>query len=96
MRAIPDATPTGALPTSRCPPVSSILNPMALPRASSQCQRIGELLRLDLIDDLRLAVVPVLVGGGLRLFPDGVSARFATAGVTTLAHGAIGLHLRRP
>ena len=57
---------------------------------------IAELLRLNLIDDLRLALVPVLVGGGLRLFPDAVSARFHTAGVSALAHGAVGLHLRRP
>ena len=57
---------------------------------------IGELLRLDLIDDLRLAIVPVLVGGGLRLFPERVDARFRTAGVAALEHGAIGLHLRRP
>jgi dihydrofolate reductase len=56
---------------------------------------IAELLRQDLVDDLRLAVVPVLVGGGLRLFPDGVAARFQTAGVTALEHGAVGLHLRR-
>jgi dihydrofolate reductase len=56
---------------------------------------IAELLRLDLVDDLRLAIVPVLVGGGLRLFPDGVSARFQTAGVAALEHGAVGLHLRR-
>jgi dihydrofolate reductase len=56
---------------------------------------IGELLRLGLVDDLRLAIVPVLVGGGLRLFPDGVTAGFETAGVTALEHGAIGLHLRR-
>jgi dihydrofolate reductase len=40
---------------------------------------IGGLLRLDLVDDLHLALVPVLVGGGLRLFPDGVAARFHTA-----------------
>lgn len=57
---------------------------------------IGELLRLDLIDDLRLFVVPVLVGGGLRLFPDGVDARFTTAGVTALGNGVVGLHLTRP
>lgn len=57
---------------------------------------IGELLCLDLIDDLRVFVVPVLVGGGLRLFPDGVDARFSTAGVTALANGVIGLHLTRP
>jgi dihydrofolate reductase len=57
---------------------------------------IGELLRLDLVDDLRLALVPVLVGGGLRLFPDRVAASFNTVGVTALQHGAVGLHLRRP
>jgi dihydrofolate reductase len=39
---------------------------------------IAELLRLDLVDDLRLALVLVLVGGGLRLFPDGVAARLHT------------------
>ena len=49
---------------------------------------IAELLRLDLIDDLRLAIVPVLLGGG-PAFPDGVDARFDTVGVTALEHGAI-------
>ena len=56
---------------------------------------IQALLRADLVDDLRLAVVPVLVGGGLRLLPDGVSADFETAGVTSMRHGAVGLHYRR-
>jgi dihydrofolate reductase len=56
---------------------------------------IAELLRLDLVDDLRLAFVPVLVGGGLRLFPDGITAGFETASVTVLPHGAVALHLRR-
>ena len=63
---------------------------------SNSASIIAELLRLDLIDDLQLAVVPVLVGGGLRLFPDGVAARFQTVGVSVLEHGAVGLHLRRP
>ena len=62
---------------------------------SSSASVIGELLRLDLIDDLRVAIVPVLVGGGLRLFPDGASAGFETAAVTALGDGAIGVHLRR-
>ncbi|SDJ97171.1 Dihydrofolate reductase [Actinopolyspora mzabensis] len=56
---------------------------------------IAELLRLDLIDDLRLFVIPVLVGGGLRLFPDGVDIRFTTAGVAALGNGVVGLHLPR-
>jgi dihydrofolate reductase len=48
------------------------------------------------VERLRVALVPVLVGGRLRLFPDGVAARFHTAGVTALEHVAVGLHLRRP
>ncbi len=32
---------------------------------------IGALLGMDLVDDLRFFVVPTLVGGGLRLFPEG-------------------------
>ncbi|AYY11365.1 dihydrofolate reductase [Actinobacteria bacterium YIM 96077] len=64
---------------------------LVLPSASV----IQALLRADLIDDLRLAVVPVLAGGGLRLLPDGVSTGFETAGVTALRHGAVGLHYRR-
>jgi dihydrofolate reductase len=57
---------------------------------------IQALLRADLVDDLRVAVVPVIVGGGLRLFPDGVPAsRWSLAGTATLAHGAVGLHYRR-
>ncbi len=56
---------------------------------------IGELLRLNLVDDLRLAIVPVLVGGGRRLFPGDVAARFHMAGVTALEHRAVRLHLRR-
>jgi dihydrofolate reductase len=58
---------------------------------------IQALLRGDLIDDLRMVVVPAVVGGGLRLFPDGLPAsRWALAETTTLAHGAVGLHYRRP
>jgi dihydrofolate reductase len=49
-----------------------------------------------MVDDLRFAIVPVLLGGGLRLLPEGVSeSRWRLAKSTTLAHGAIGLHYRR-
>ena len=37
-----------------------------------------------LVDDLRLAIVPVLLGGGLRLLPDGVSAAWDLVSSTTL------------
>ncbi|MFC4494386.1 dihydrofolate reductase family protein [Streptomyces ovatisporus] len=57
---------------------------------------IQALLRADLVDDLRFAVVPVLLGGGLRLFPEGLPAsRWSLAETTALKHGAVGLHYRR-
>lgn len=57
---------------------------------------IQELLRLDLVDDLRLAVVPVTLGGGLRLLAEGIPpARWKLAEATAMAHGAVGLHYRR-
>ncbi len=57
---------------------------------------IQALLRADLVDDLRLAVVPALVGGGLGLFPEGFPAtRWSLAETTALAHGAVALHYHR-
>lgn len=58
---------------------------------------IHQLMRADLVDDLRMAIVPSVVGGGLRLLPDGLPAsRWELAETITLAHGAVGLHCRRP
>jgi dihydrofolate reductase len=58
---------------------------------------IHQLMRADLVDDLRMAIVPSVVGGGLRLLPDGLPAsKWELAETTTLAHGAVGLHYRRP
>ena len=56
---------------------------------------IQALLRADLVDDLRLGVVPVLLGGGLRLLPDGVTRSWELVSSTTLSHGALALHYRR-
>jgi len=37
------------------------------------------------------------MGGGLRLLPDGLPAsKWELAETTTFAHGAVGLHYRRP
>jgi dihydrofolate reductase len=55
---------------------------------------IQELLRLDLLDDLRMTIVPVTVGGGLRLLAEGIPAR-QLAEVTALANGGTGVHYRR-
>lgn len=58
---------------------------------------IHQLMRADLVDDLRMAIVPSVVGGGLRLLPDGLPAsRWELTETITLAHGAVGLHYRRP
>jgi dihydrofolate reductase len=57
---------------------------------------IQELLRADLIDELRLHVVPTIVGGGLRLFPDGLPrSEWEQAGVFALDSGAVAMHYRR-
>jgi dihydrofolate reductase len=57
---------------------------------------IRALLRLDLLDDLRMIIVPVTLGGGLRLLPEGIpAATWDLAEVTALAHGAMGVHYRR-
>ncbi len=56
---------------------------------------IQSLLAAGLVDDIRLAVLPVLVGGGLRLLPDGVSGDWDLASSTQLPDGVLGLHYRR-
>jgi dihydrofolate reductase len=56
---------------------------------------IQSLLREDLVDDLRLAVVPVMLGGGLRLLPDDAEGSWTLASTTVLAHGAVSLHYER-
>ena len=56
---------------------------------------IQSLLAADLVDDIRLDVVPVLLGGGLRLLPDDVSGAWDLVSSTTMPDGALGLHYRR-
>ena len=56
---------------------------------------IQSMLAAGLVDDLRLAIVPVLLGGGLRLLPDGVSGAWNLASSTTLPNGSLGVHYQR-
>ena len=55
-----------------------------------------ELLRLGLIDELRLFIHPVVVGKGRGLFPDGVDIRdFALVEARAFSGGVVLLNYRR-
>jgi dihydrofolate reductase len=57
---------------------------------------IHTLLRAGLVDDIRVAVVPVLLGAGTPFFPaGGEESRWRLAQTATLGHGAVGLHWTR-
>jgi dihydrofolate reductase len=57
---------------------------------------IQELLRADLLDELRLNVLPAIVGGGLRLLDDGLPrSDWELVGALTLQSGGVALHHRR-
>jgi dihydrofolate reductase len=57
---------------------------------------IQTLLRADLINGLSLTVIPAVVGGGLRLFPDGLPAsKWDLVESSTFGHGAVWLEYRR-
>jgi dihydrofolate reductase len=57
---------------------------------------IQELLRTDLLDELRLNVLPAMVGGGLRLLAEGLPrSDWELVGALTFETGAVGLHYRR-
>lgn len=62
----------------------------------NSAQLIQSMLAAGLIDDLRLVIVPVILGGGLRLLPDAVSLGWDLASSATLPDGALGVHYRRP
>ena len=49
----------------------------------------------DLVDELRLYVFPLIVGGGKRLFPDGKMANFNLVSSKPLPNGVLILHYTR-
>jgi dihydrofolate reductase len=77
-----------AVATLRAEPGREIL-------ALNSATLMQSMLAAGLVDDLRLAVVPVLLGGGLRLLPDGVSGAWDLTSSATLPDGALGLHYQR-
>ena len=58
-------------------------------------QLVHMLLEHGLVDRLHLLLYPITVGGGKRLFPDGVHAAFRVAGTRAYPSGVIGLDYER-
>lgn len=57
---------------------------------------IRALLDGDLVDELRVNMLPAVLGGGLRFFPDGLPpSTWRLVGTKTFATGAVGLHYSR-
>lgn len=58
-------------------------------------QLVHALLREDLVDEVRLLLYPLVLGGGKRVFPDGVDRKFALRSVKPFPTGVIALHYVR-
>jgi dihydrofolate reductase len=58
-------------------------------------QLVHTLLKHDLVDELHLLVYPLSVGGGKRLFPDGVHTGFKLKEATPYPSGVVGMHYTR-
>ena len=55
-----------------------------------------DFLKLGLVDEIRLAIVPVLLGEGLRLFDDpGIESRWALKNVIAYKTGMLEVLYRR-
>jgi dihydrofolate reductase len=58
-------------------------------------QLVHTMLAADLVDELHLLLYPLAVGGGKRLFPDGLHTRFTLKETTPYPSGVVGLHYVR-
>lgn len=58
-------------------------------------QLVHTLLEHDLVDELHLLLYPLALGGGKRLFPEGVHRRFTLREATPYPTGVVGLHYTR-
>jgi riboflavin biosynthesis pyrimidine reductase len=54
----------------------------------------GEAIRAGLVDEIRLLISPVLVGGGKRALPADVRLRLDLAGERRFGNGVVYLHYR--
>jgi dihydrofolate reductase len=58
-------------------------------------QLVHTLLGADLVDELHLLLYPLALGGGKRLFPEGVESRFTFKEAVPYPSGVVGLHYVR-
>jgi len=58
-------------------------------------QLVHALLEHDLVDELHLLLYPVTLGGGKRLFPNGVHTKYALASARPYPTGVVALHYAR-
>jgi dihydrofolate reductase len=58
-------------------------------------QLVHSLIANDLVDELHLTLYPLTVGGGKRVFPQGVDARFRLTSAKPYPTGVVGLHYTR-
>jgi len=58
-------------------------------------QLVHALLKHDLVDDLHLLLYPLTLGGGKRVLPEGVPAKFSLESATPYPTGVVGLHYAR-
>lgn len=58
-------------------------------------QLVQTLLAHDLVDELHLALYPLAVGGGKRLFPEGTHATFDLVSAKSYPTGVVALHYAR-
>jgi dihydrofolate reductase len=56
---------------------------------------VHELLAHDLVDELHLLVYPLILGGGKRVMPEGMYAKFKLLSATPYPSGVVGLHYAR-
>jgi dihydrofolate reductase len=58
-------------------------------------QLVHTLLAADLVDELHLLLYPLSLGGGKRLFPEGVETRFVLKEAVPYPSGVVGIHYLR-
>jgi dihydrofolate reductase len=58
-------------------------------------QLVHTLLEHDLVDGLHLLLYPLILGGGKRLFPEGVHTGFKLQSAKPYPSGVVGLHYER-